>query len=190
MDYLGFGTDTKTHAYILREGETSVPESIQRTFDLAVAGQRIMREHMKVGMTAKQSLDAMIAAMEKAGYIHTPFENSGIQGTGLTPDGKAMKDYLIIQKALANTDKPGFEIDNHAFGSYNTIGPSMTTFRADRHGLKIQENHIFAFEYMVHKNIPERPGFPLAINISNVQIISSRGVEWLQPPNEKIVVIP
>jgi Xaa-Pro dipeptidase len=190
VDYLGFGTDTKTHAYILREGETSAPESIQRTFDLAIAGRGIMREHMKVGMTAKQSLDAMIAAMEKAGYIHTPFENSGIQGTGLTPDGKGMNDYVTIQKALANTDKPGFEIDNHAFGSYNTVGPSMTTFRADRHGLKIQENHIFAFEYMVHRNIPERPGFPLAINISNVQIISSRGVEWLQPPNEKIVLIP
>lgn len=190
VDYLGFGTDTKTHAYILREGETSVPESIQRTFDLAIAGQWIMREHMKVGMTAKQSLDAMIAAMEKAGYIHTPFENADIQGTGLTPDGKSNRDYLIIQKALANTDKPGFEIDNHAFGSYNTVGPSMTSFRADRHGLKIQENHIFAFEYMVHRNIPERPGFPLAINISNVQVISSRGVEWLQPPNERIVLIP
>jgi Xaa-Pro dipeptidase len=190
VNYLGFGTDTKTHAYILREGETTVPESIQRTFDLAVAGQRIMRDHMKVGMTAKQSLDAMIAAMKEAGYIHTPFENSGIQGTGLTPDGKGMKDYVIIQKALANTDKPGFEIDNHAFGSYNTVGPSMTTFRADRHGLTIQENHIFAFEYMVHRNIPERPGFPLAINISNVQVISNRGVEWIQPRNERIVLIP
>jgi Xaa-Pro dipeptidase len=189
VDYLGFGTDTKTHAYILREGETSVPASIQSTFDLAIAGQRIMREHMKVGMTAKQALDAMIAAMEKAGYVYTPFENSGIQGTGLTPDGKAEKDYAMIQKALANTDKPGFAIDNHAFGSYNTIGPSMTNFRADRLDMKIQENHIFAFEYMVHKNIPERPGFPLAINISNVQIISSRGVEWLQPPNERIVLI-
>ena len=190
VNYLGFGTDTKTHAYILREGETTVPESIQRTFDLAVAGQRIMRDHMKVGMTAKQSLDAMIAAMKEAGYIHTPFENSGIQGPGLTPDGKGMKDYVIIQKALANTDKPGFEIDNHAFGSYNTVGPSMTTFRADRHGLTIQENHIFAFEYMVHRNIPERPGFPLAINISNVQVISNRGVEWIQPRNERIVLIP
>jgi hypothetical protein len=132
----------------------------------------------------------MIAAMKQAGYIHTPFENSGIQGTGLTPDGTGMKDYITIQKALANTDKPGFEIDNHAFGSYNTVGPSMTSFRADRHGLTIQENHIFAFEYMVHQNIPERPGFPLAINISNVQVISNRGVEWLQPPNERIVLIP
>lgn len=188
VDFLDFGTDTKTHAYILREGETTVPESIQRTFDLAIAGQWIMREHMKVGMTARQSLNAMVAAMEKAGYIYTPFENSGIQGTGRNADGSE-RDYVMIQKALANTDKPGFAIDNHAFGSYNTIGPSMTNFRADRLDLKIQENHIFAFEYMVHRNIPERPGFPLAINISNVQIISSRGVEWLQPPNERIVLI-
>jgi hypothetical protein len=188
VNYLGFSCDTKTHAYILREGETTVPESIQRTFDLAIAGQSIMREHMKVGRTAREALQGMIAAMEKAGYIYTPFENSGIQGTGRTADGRE-RDYVMIQQALANTDKPGFAIDNHAFGSYNTVGPSMTNFRADRLDLKIQENHIFAFEYMVHRNIPERPGLPLAINISNVQIISSRGVEWLQPPNEGIVLI-
>ena len=191
VNYMGFGTDTKTHAYILREGETSVPESIQRLFDLAVAGQWIMRDHMKVGMTAKESLDAMVSAMEEAGYIYTPFVNSGIQGTGRTADGKGNIDYMMIQKALANTDEPGFAIDNHAFGSVGTgtLGPSMTNFRADRHHLVIQENHIFAFEYMVHMNIPERPGFPLAINISNPQIVTSRGVEWLQPPNERIVLI-
>lgn len=189
VNYLGFGTDTKTHAYILRDGETTVPESIQKTFDLAVAAQWIMRPHMRVGMTAKESLDAMVAAMEKAGYIYTPFTNAGIQGSGRTPDGKGMVDYVLIQKALANADKPGFAIDNHAFGTYNTVGPSMSNFRADRHDLRIQENHIFAFEYMVHRNIPERPGLPLAINISNVQVISSRGVEWLQAPNEEIVLV-
>ena len=188
---MGFGTDTKTHAYILREGETSVPESIQRLFDLAVAGQWIMRDHMKVGMTAKECLDAMVSAMEEAGYMYTPFVNSGIQGTGRTADGKGNIDYVMIQGALANTDRPGFSIDNHAFGSVGTgtIGPSMTNFRADRHHLVIQKNHIFAFEYTVHMNIPERPGFPLAINISNPQIVTSRGVEWLQPPNERIVLI-
>ena len=125
------------------------PDLTWSNFWTTPEGQRIMREHMKVGMTAKQALAAMIAAMEKAGYVHTPFENADIQGTGLTPDGKSNRDYVIIQKALANTDKPGFEIDNHAFGSYDTVGPSMTTFRADRHGLTIQENHMFAFEYMM-----------------------------------------
>jgi len=184
--YMDFGTDTKTYAYILREGETTVPKSIQYAFDQAIKGQWIMRDHMKVGMTAGQSLDAMVKAMETAGYIYTPFIDIGAE------------DYKILQRALTNTDKSGFSIDNHAFGNnrndgdtdiLNRIGPSMAPFRQDRHHLVIQENNFFAFEYMVHTNLPERPGFPISINISNVQIISNRGVEWLQPPNEGIVLI-
>ncbi len=183
--YMDFGTDTKTYVYILREGETRAPESIQYAYDQAIAGQWIMWPHMRVGMTAGESLDAMVQAMEEAGYIYTPFNDDG-------------KDDLIVQKALANTNKSGFSIDNHAFGNnrndgdsdiINRIGPSMSPFRPDRHHLVIQENNFFAFEYMVHTNLPERPGFPLSINVCNVQIISNRGVEWLQPPNEKIELI-
>jgi hypothetical protein len=49
--YMDFDIDTKTYAYILREGETEVPEFIQEVYDLAIAGQWIMRPHMRVGMT-------------------------------------------------------------------------------------------------------------------------------------------
>ena len=179
--FASFGVDTKTHAYILREGETSVPESIQYAFDQAIKGQWIMRDHMRVGMTAGESLAAMIKAMEDAGYIYTPFTDIGTE------------DYKMVQKALANTDKSGFSIDNHAMGNNGggmvTVGPSMAPFRRDRDHLVIKENNIFAFEYMVHTNLPERPGFPLSINISNVQIVSNRGVEWIQPPNEKIILL-
>ena len=183
--YMDFGTDTKTYAYILRDGETRAPESIQYAYDKAIKGQWIQWDHMKVGMTAGESLDAMVKAMEEEGYIYTPFNDDG-------------DDDLIIQKALTNTDKSGFSIDNHAFGNnrnngdtdiINRIGPSMSPFRQDRHHLVIQENNFFAFEYMVHTNLPERPGKPLSINVCNVQVISNRGVEWLQPPNERIELI-
>ncbi len=176
-DYMGFGVDTKIHAYILREGETRVPDFLQGVFDKAIAGQWIMRDHMKMGMTAKESLDAMVVAMEAAGYIYTPFRDIGTE------------DYAMIQRALADTDKPGFSTDNHAFGNYGDLGPSMAAFRSNTHHLRIQENHIFAFEYMVHMNIDERPGYPLAFNISNPQLITSRGVEFIQPPNEEIFLI-
>ncbi len=176
---MGFGTDSKVHAYILREGETSVPESFQKVFDLGIKALDILRPHMKVGMTAGESLDAMVKAMEDAGYVYTPFLDNGTE------------DYKMIQKALANTDKPGFSIDNHSFGNnggnLRVEGPSMAPFRVNTHHLNIQENFIFAFEYMVHMNIPERPGFPLAMNFSNPQIVTSRGVEWLRAPNEEIV---
>ena len=177
--YMGFGVDTKIHAYILREGETKVPDFLQKVYDKAIAGQWIMQEGMKVGMTAKESLDVMVKLMEDAGYVYTPFRDIGTE------------DYKMIQKALANkgTDFAGFSIDNHSFGIGGTVGPSMAEFRPNTHHLKIQENNIFAFEYMVHMNIAERPGYPLAFNISNPQIVTSKGVEFIQPLNEKIVLI-
>ena len=192
-EYMGFEVDTKIHAYILREGETTAPEFLQEVFDLAIAGQWIMRDHMRVGMTAGESLAAMVKAMEDAGYVYTPFSDNG------------PKDYEMIQRLLANTDKPGFSIDNHIMinnvwwkdmmetmeveADSRTEGPSMAPHRSFTHHLRIQENHIFALEYMVHKSIAERPGYPLAFNISNPQVITSKGVEFIQPPNEEIFPI-
>jgi len=179
LDY--FATDYKRNAYILREGETDVPESIQHAFDRALAAQKIIRNNVKIGRTAGQTLKAIVSALEKADYIYTPFIDIGTE------------DYKMIQKALANTDKSGFSIDLHSqgnnSGSLVTVGPSVAPFRSDRDHLKIQENHIFAFEYMVHTNLPERPGYPVSINIEGDHIVTSRGVEFLHPPNEGILLI-
>jgi len=162
---------------VAQYGITKVPDFLQKVYDKALAGQWIMRPHMRVGMTAGESMDAMIKAMEDAGYIYTPFTDNGA------------RDYQMVRRVLADTDKPGFSIDNHALGNTGEVGPSMGPFRTDTYHLKIQENHIFAFEYMIHMNIAERPGYPLAFNISNAQVITSRGVENIQPPNEEIILI-
>jgi len=186
--YMEFEVDTKTYAYILREGETKVPEFLQKAYDLAIAGQWIMRPHMKVGMTGGESLAAMVKAMEDAGYIYTPFTDNG------------RKDSEMVRRALAKTDKPGFSIDNHSMGNNNldtgevewdtrTEGPSMAPWRTFTHHLKIQNNHFFALEYMVHMNIAERPGNPLRFNISTPQMVTHLGVEFIQPPNERIELI-
>ena len=186
VNYMGFGTDTKTHAYILREGETGVPESIQYAFDQAIRGQWIMRDHIRVGMTGGEALDAVVAAMEAEGYIYTPFQNSSV---GAAQQDTSDEDYLIIQRALENTDRSGFYVDHHSYGNMGVVGPSLSSFRPDVHHLRIQENHIFAYEYAVHTNLPERPGFPISINISNPQLVTSKGLEFIQPPNEKITLI-
>jgi Xaa-Pro dipeptidase len=186
--YMEFEVDTKTYAYILRDGETKVPEFLQKAYDLAIAGQWIMRPYMKVGMTGGESLAAMVKAMEEAGYIYTPFADDG------------EKDYKMVRRVLADTLKPGFSIDCHSMGNNNmdtrevewdirTEGPSMAPFRPFTHQLKIQENHFFAFEYMVHMYTAEKPGQLLAFNISTPQMVTSNGVEFIQPPNERIELI-
>ena len=188
---MDFGIDTKIHCYILRQGETRAPDFIQKVFDKAIAGQWLMKEGMKVGMTAGESMDTMVKLMEDSGYHYTPFIDSHEYLLDGTQDGD--EDYRIVQRALSGkgTDYAGFSIDNHAFGNFEMgeIGPSMRPFQTDTHHLKIQDNNLFAFEYMVHMNIAERPGYPLCINISNPQIITSKGVEFIQPLNENIVLI-
>ena len=176
-----FGVDTKTHVYILKEGETNPPKSIQYAWDQGKKAQSIMRKYVAVGMTAGESLQAIIDAMEAEGYIYTPF----------TDDPR--EDYLMLQKALKNTNKSGFYLDLHAMGNNGgdlvTVGPSIAPFRRDRDHVVIHENHIFAFEYAVHTNLPERPGYPISINFSNPQVVTNYGVEWIQPPNDKIILI-
>ena len=179
LDY--FETDYKRNAYIMREGETSVPESIQYAFDKALEAQKIIRQNIKVGQTAGETLEVVVSALEDADFIRIPFNDIGTD------------DYVLIQKVLANTDKSGFFLDLHvqgiSGGSLVPVGPSVSPFRSDRNHLKIQENHFFSLEYQVHTNFPERPGFQISINIEGNHVVSSRGVEWLHPPNEKILLI-
>ncbi len=181
--FSSFGVDTKVHAYILREGETGVPESLQRVWDYGKQAQGIIRQHVRVGMTAGEALEQIIAALEQEGYIYTPF-----------PDDPAT-DYRMIQEYLgdSDSDSPGFYLDLHAMGNNGgdlvTLGPSIAPFRRDRDGFIMHPNHIFAFEYAVHLNIPERPGYPLTINFSNPQVLTANGVEWIQDPNYGIYLI-
>ena len=181
LDY--FWTDFKRNAYIMRKGETNVPKGIQHAFDRALEARKIIRKHIEVGKTAGETLRDIVLALEKSDYLYSPSNDIGSE------------DYKIIQKLLANTDKSGFSIDLHSqgnrsdWGSLEPVGPSVSPFRSDRDHLTIQENHIFALEFTVFTNLPERPGFPLFTNIEGIHIVSSRGVEFLHPPNEQILVI-
>ena len=67
--YMGFEVDTKIHVYILREGETESPDFIQNAWDLGKKAQAIIRPHVRIGMTAGESLSAMVSALEEAGYM-------------------------------------------------------------------------------------------------------------------------
>jgi Xaa-Pro aminopeptidase len=179
LDY--FVTDYKRNAYVLREGETGVPESLQHAFDQAMRAREIIAANVRAGRTARQTLDSIAQALEEVGYIYTPFIDIGTE------------DYKLIQRALADTDRSGFSIDLHSQGHHGgsliTVGPSVAPFRSDRDHLMIQENNIFSFEYMVHTNLPERPGFPISLNIEGNHVVTSRGVEYLHPPNERILLI-
>ena len=131
-----------------------------------------------MGRTAGETLDAVVAALEKGGFIYTPFVD--------TP-----KDREIVA-ALKQSPKTGISLDFHTVGNTGNSevseGAAFAPFRPYRAHFKIQPNHLFSFEYIVHTWMQEA-GKRLAINFEDNHIVTQNGVEWLYPPNEKIILV-
>jgi len=176
--YLNFGTDYKRKAYILREGETTLPASIQKAWDRGIKAREIIRKTFTPGRTAGETLNAVVAALEKAGFIYTPFTDTD-------------KDDEIIQ-SMNDSDKSGFSIDCHCVGNTGNseiaVGPSMAPFRPQRAHLIVQPNNLIAFEFIVHTWIPEWKE-RLAINFEDNAVVTPNGVEALYPRNEKMILV-
>lgn len=176
--YLNFGTDYKRKAYILREGETSLPPSIQKAWDRGLKAREIIRKTFKPGRTAGETLKIIVRALEKAGFVYTPFVD--------TP-----KDREIVQ-SLGDSEKSGISLDCHCVGNTGNseiaVGPSMAPFRPYRAHIMVQPNNLIAFEFIVHTWIPEW-GMRLPINFEDNAIVTPNGVEALYPRNEQMILI-
>jgi Xaa-Pro aminopeptidase len=178
IHYLNFGTDYKRKAYILKEGETALPPNIQKAWDRGLKAREIIRKTFKPGNTAAETLKSDSRALEDAGFIYTPFEDTD-------------RDREIVQ-SLGNEEKPGFSIDCHCVGNTGNseiaVVPSMAPFRQPRGHLLIQPNNLIAFEFIVHTWIPEW-GTRLAINFEDNALVTPNGVEALYPRNDKMILI-
>ncbi len=183
VEYLNYGTDYKRNAYILREGENAVPEGIQYAFDQGLKAREVIKKNFKVGRTPNETIQIIGRALEEAGfgYIHNdPTTDGGF--SGIRPGDQ-----------LKYPDKTEVSIDFHSVGNTGNsevaVGPSMASFRPDRGHLMLQHNHLFSFEYVCYTAIPELNGEKLRINFEDNHVLTNNGVEWLYPPNEKIILI-
>ncbi len=178
IEYLNFGTDYKRKAYILREGETSLPPSIQKAWDRGIKAREILRKTFKSGQTAGETLKIIVKAIEDAGFIYTPFTDTD-------------KDREIVQ-SLGDEERSGFSIDCHCVGNTGNseiaVGPSVSPFRPYRGHIMVHSNNIIAFEFIVHTWIPEW-GERLAINFEDNALVTERGIEALYPRNEKMILV-
>ena len=140
VKYLNFGTDMKRNAYLLREGETALPEDIRHAWDEGRRARDIMRRNIRTGRTARDTLAVVVAALETEGFVYTPFVNFGD----------------IDRQIVESFDQPnvtGISIDCHVVGNTGnseiTVGPSMAPFRPNRRDVMIQQNNIFSLEFVV-----------------------------------------
>ena len=69
VGYLSMWTDQKRIAYVLKPGETKLPDSYQRAFDNAVRVRDVIHRTARPGKTAQQMMDGINAAIVQAGML-------------------------------------------------------------------------------------------------------------------------
>jgi len=165
---MNFYTDMKRVAYVLKDGEIEVPESIQKAFDKAVEAREILIGQVKPGKTAKQAEKDIYAALEDRGFSQMGLFNQPSR-------------YL---------DKTDVIIGCHSVGNWgHGVGPSIAFFNPERLTYELKPSNLLSIELFAYTSIPEWDGRKLRVPLEDDAIVTSRGIEWLYPVNSRVLLI-
>lgn len=163
---MGYYTDMKRMAYVLKEGEKELPKSIQQAFDQAVRVRQLVVATIKPEITAKQNEINVYKALEGAGFSPIEFNKPG------------------------NDDKTDVVIGCHAVGDWgHGSGPSIAFFSPVQLTYTVKPTNLLSIELFAYTALPEWGGKKLRIPLEDDAVVTSRGVEWVYPINQRVQLI-
>ena len=164
---MGFYTDMKRIAYVLKDGETEVPKGIQNAFDRAVAVREVVRRAIRPGRTGSETVAAINTALEAAGF-------------------SVMKEF----NKPTDTEKTEVITGCHSVGDWgHGIGPSAAFFQTGQLGFQIYPTTLLSIEFFAYTPAPEWGGKKVRIPLEDDAVVTERGVEWLYPVNNRILLV-
>jgi len=164
---MNFYTDMKRIAYVLKDGETAVPASIQNAFDQGLVARKIITKSIKSGMTAQEAEKEIYNNLKQGGFKRMIEFNK--------PSSEDVTDVII---------------GCHSVGNWgHGIGPSIAFFNPVRLTYPLHNSNLLSIELFAYTKIPEWGGKKLRIPLEDDAVVTERGVEWLYPANQKILVI-
>ncbi|MFZ9981904.1 MAG: M24 family metallopeptidase [Cyclobacteriaceae bacterium] len=164
---MGYYTDMKRIAYVLKENETELPQGIGHAFDMAVRSRKVVKSAIKPGFTAQQNMDRIYAALEQDGFVR-------------------MKEF----NKPGSSEKTDVMIGCHAVGDWgHGSGPSIAHFNPVQLTYQIKPTNLLSIELFAYTPLPEWGGKKLRIPLEDDAVVTERGVEWIYPVNQKIQLI-
>ena len=167
VGFLDFYTDMKRIAYVLHEGETEAPVGIQNAFDQALKVRDVMKSTIKPAPTAQEALNVTWRAIEAAGFNRIEFNQPS---TDL-----AVTDVVIGPHSVGNW--------GHGFG------PSLAFFNPTRLTYELRPGTLISVELFAYTSNPEWGGAKVRIPLEDDAVVTERGIEWLYPVNNRILLI-
>jgi Xaa-Pro aminopeptidase len=157
----------KRIAYVLRPEETEAPAGLRHAFDRAVEAREVVRRAIRTGITAKQAEGEIYAALESAGFRRIDFNQP--------TDDPESTDVVIGCHSVGN--------------SGHGIGPSIAFFNPKQLTFEIRPTNLFSIELFAYTAAPEWGGAKVRIPLEDDAIVTERGIEWLYPVNERILLV-
>jgi Xaa-Pro aminopeptidase len=150
----------------LKEGETDVPESIKNAFNQGIKARQVIKETIKPGITAEQNYENIYKALEAAGF------------------GK-----IEFNKPSAG-NKTDVVIGCHSVGNWgHGIGPSIAQWNPVRFKYIVKPTNLLSIELFAYSPLPEWGGKKLRVPLEDDAVVTERGIEWLYPVNQRVLLI-
>ncbi|HXH06454.1 MAG TPA: M24 family metallopeptidase [Vicinamibacterales bacterium] len=164
---MNFCTDMKRIAYVLREGEDRVPAGLQRAFDQAVKAREIVRRTILPGRRADETLALVNRRLEEAGFaVMEAFDQ---------PSATPRTDVIVGCHSVGNLG--------------HDVGPSIAWFTPRQLTFAIRPTNLLSIELFAWTPAPEWQGRKVRIPLEDDAMVTERGVEWIAPPGDRILLI-
>ena len=168
MCFLNLCTDMKRMAYVLKPGEKKAPDGYQKAFDQAVKVREVIRRTIRPGRRADETLALLN------------------QEVGKLPGFAIMKEF---NQPLAG-DTTDVIIGCHSVGNLgHGDGPSIAWFNPVRLTFTIDPTNLFSIEFFAYTPVPEWGGKKLRVPFEDDAMATERGIEWLYPVMERILLV-
>ena len=173
LRYLQYATDIKRTAYILRPGETEMPESLQEIWRTTHEIGDYYASRMVPGAVGSETWSAINAEMASRGY----------RAVGPDAGGDAV-----------TTTEPEVGVYGHSVGNVAhdigaRIADDIPFAYGDRVGFALQASEWVSIEFHVSIPVPEWDGKTWYARFEETAQITEEGVKWLIPTQKELFLI-
>ena len=167
VGFLDFYTDMKRIAYVLREGETEPPLGVRHAFEQGRRVRDIMKATIKPAPTAQEALNRTRTALEVAGF-----------------------NLVEFNQPSSDPDVTDVVLGPHSVGNWgHGIGPSLAFFNPTRMTYELRPSTLISIELFAYTANPAWDNEKIRIPLEDDAVVTDRGVEWLYPVNDRVLVI-
>ena len=173
LNYLGYEIDIKRTAYILRPGETVMPESLLAAWRAARDMGDLYASKMVPGNIGHEIWSTINAEAEKLGYMPVGPDSGGDAVTTTAPEVGIY----------------GHSLGNNAHDIGARIAADLPFAYGERVRFPLVANEWVSIELHVSTPIPEWDGQTWYARFEETAQITDEGVRWLIPTQEELFLI-